>query len=176
MSTIKERLLKYLEYKGITVYQFSQISGIARSNFASRALSSELGSDKIVKILNLFPDLSSQWLLLEQGDMIVPSGNTKESPHLREPISNTVKVKQTKLPEVSQSLDSTLFIQILRDKDLLIRNLSEENGRLKEIIRQKDEQITQLSSSLPPHIPTESELSFITPKVHAPHTEEYTLK
>lgn len=71
LSPIKGRLLNYLETKGISRETFYRETGISASNFKGTGLRSELGGDKIAKILRLYPDLNSEWLLTGQGGMCV---------------------------------------------------------------------------------------------------------
>ncbi|MBS4057792.1 MAG: hypothetical protein KGZ82_10790 [Bacteroidales bacterium] len=70
-SPIKERVLQYVDYKSIYREKFYLQTGISPSNFKGSAAKSELGGDKIVKILTTYPDLSPIWLTLGQGNMII---------------------------------------------------------------------------------------------------------
>lgn len=67
--TIKDRILIFLKNKGIKMAEFCEITGISKSNFKGIAMESDLGGDKIVKILTAFPTLSSEWLILGFGQM-----------------------------------------------------------------------------------------------------------
>lgn len=70
ISTIKENILYFIEKQGISKSFFYEISSISASNFKGAGLKSEIGGDKIVKILTLFPDLNSDWLLTRKGSML----------------------------------------------------------------------------------------------------------
>lgn len=81
--TIKDRILIFLKNKGIKMAEFCEITGISKSNFKGIAMESDLGGDKIVKILTTFPTLSSEWLILglgqmEKGDNILTLNHTIE--------------------------------------------------------------------------------------------------
>ncbi len=69
LSQIKIRILKYLEISGISRESFYRETGISASNFKGSGLKSELGSDKIAKILTCYPNLNSEWLLTGRGTM-----------------------------------------------------------------------------------------------------------
>ena len=73
MSEIKRRILEYLKINGISKASFYEASGIAASNFKGAGAVSELGGDKIVKILTLYKDLNANWLLTGRGNIF----NTK---------------------------------------------------------------------------------------------------
>lgn len=69
--TIKERILTYIEEKGITKSNFFSDTGIASSNFKGKNLTSQLGGDAIVKILTTYPDVNPNWLMLGKGSMLL---------------------------------------------------------------------------------------------------------
>lgn len=73
--TIKEKILAYLDAKGIKRGDFFESIGISPSNFKGSAKISELGADKIVKILSMYPDLSAEWLMADRGNMLLSDIN-----------------------------------------------------------------------------------------------------
>lgn len=70
ISTIKERILSFLEYNGIKKADFYQATGVADSNFKGKNLYSQPGGDVLVKILTSYPNISAEWLLTGEGDML----------------------------------------------------------------------------------------------------------
>ena len=69
----KERLLQYLDRKGVNKSQFFSNVGLSRTNFTGANLLKSLSSDALVKILTYCPDLSAEWLMRGEGDMLRPS-------------------------------------------------------------------------------------------------------
>lgn len=67
---IKQRLLQFAECQKIPMGKFFEIIDLKPSNFAGKCAESALKSDNIVKVLNKFPDLNSDWLLLGRGEML----------------------------------------------------------------------------------------------------------
>lgn len=67
--TIKEKILAFLKKKSINQLDFFENTGISASNFKGKAKESELGGDKIAKILTLYPNISPDWLLMDKGEM-----------------------------------------------------------------------------------------------------------
>lgn len=63
----KERLLQYLDYKGITKYRFYQDTGISNGFLLKNR---NIGSDKCELICSYYSDLSVEWLVMGRGDMI----------------------------------------------------------------------------------------------------------
>ena len=70
ISTIKDRILTFLESEGIKKDDFYSTTGISDSNFKGKNLSSQLGGDAIVKVLTSYPNLSADWLLVGAGSML----------------------------------------------------------------------------------------------------------
>ncbi len=70
ISTIKTRILTFLEKSGIKKVDFYQEVGLKDSNFKGRNLSSQPGGEMIIKILTSYPNLSAEWLLTGRGAML----------------------------------------------------------------------------------------------------------
>ncbi len=70
ISTIKDRILTFLNSEGIKKADFYSTTGISDSNFKGKNLSSQLGGDAIVKVLTSYPELSADWLLTGAGSML----------------------------------------------------------------------------------------------------------
>lgn len=65
-----ERIVEFLDYKGITKYKFCKDLGFSNKFLDN---SSNMGTDKACKILHYFPEINPEWLL------------TGKEPMLREP-------------------------------------------------------------------------------------------
>ena len=50
--------------------EFYEKISVPQSNFGGKSMESSLSSAKITEILNKFPDLNSDWLLLGRGEML----------------------------------------------------------------------------------------------------------
>lgn len=87
--TEKEKLKAYLQYKGISKNRFYTETGFSVGFLDSGR---SLGADKVRVIINKFPDLSLEWLIMDQGEMIIeprPAGVVydlkRNISHLEEP-------------------------------------------------------------------------------------------
>ncbi len=80
---IVERIIEYLQAKGIAVSAFEKELGLGNTTL-SRAFRSggSIGTDKLEKILSHCTDLSPLWLLTGDGDMLkngdAPKAQAKE--------------------------------------------------------------------------------------------------
>lgn len=71
---VKANILKFIEFKGITRYQFYKITGVSRGVLDQNNGMSE---ENILKIISGFPEINPLWLLTGNGEMIVTSYDTK---------------------------------------------------------------------------------------------------
>lgn len=77
-STVKDRLVLFAEAMGIKKSLFFSEIGMAQSNFRGSNIKSSISSDKVVEILTIYPNLSPEWLMLGEGDMIRNSSLQKK--------------------------------------------------------------------------------------------------
>ena len=112
-----QRLKQFIEYKGFSVRAFEKECGVNNSTIKSAIRNNgALGSDKLIKIVEKFPELDANWLLLGKGSMIRGEylTNTEPSPKAQ---------KNTKSDENS----NILILELTRQ----IKELTAENAVLK---------------------------------------------
>nr|WP_321356915.1 hypothetical protein [uncultured Draconibacterium sp.] len=85
MSSVRDRLLEFIEKKGLNPASFEKKVGL--SNAYVKNIRKSIGDKSITKIKNEFPDLNVDWLLTGNGDMIKSStnntiNNPKEEPEM----------------------------------------------------------------------------------------------
>lgn len=73
-SVVKQRILQYLDYKGVSKYKFYQETGLSNGTLSQP---NTMNETYIVKVLSCYDDLSSEWLLRGEGEML-RSGTVKE--------------------------------------------------------------------------------------------------
>lgn len=71
MSSVKERLIQFIEYKGFNPHSFEKKCGLATSYVAN--MRNSLQPEKMMSIAQNFPDLNFDWLLLGRGSMLYDS-------------------------------------------------------------------------------------------------------
>jgi hypothetical protein len=73
IQTIKDRILLFLEMKKIKKETFYKSTGLSASNFKGIALKSDLGVEKVVKIITVYPELlepeNLNWLITGKGTL-----------------------------------------------------------------------------------------------------------
>lgn len=68
MNSVKERVYTFLEHKGISVKSFEEQCGLSNGYLSSMRKS--FGSEKLSNVLKEFPELSREWLLYGEGEML----------------------------------------------------------------------------------------------------------
>lgn len=66
ISPIKQKILEFLDYKGVSKYKFYKDSGITRGVLDKE---SGISEDNIAKFIAYFPEVNSEWLLTGEGSM-----------------------------------------------------------------------------------------------------------
>lgn len=86
IQTIKERIFFFLEKRGIKKETFYKETGMSSSNFKGAGLKSDLGVDKLAKILNVYPELKENenliWLITGNGLLSLNSDSKKDEQEL----------------------------------------------------------------------------------------------
>lgn len=65
--TIKEKIQKYIDFKGISVYRLEADAGLSKGYWGkTKSISAEVA----MKISRVYSDMSTEWLLRDNGEMI----------------------------------------------------------------------------------------------------------
>lgn len=70
---VLDRIKEYIDYKGISTAAFERSIGMSNASFG-KSLKNRggIGSDKIERILLVYPELSAEWLFTGNGEMLKP--------------------------------------------------------------------------------------------------------
>ena len=71
---VMSKIEYFIEYKGLTKYAVEKKLGWSKNSISS---SGAMKSDRLVKLIHLFDDLSLDWLLRDEGSMLRHNGTTK---------------------------------------------------------------------------------------------------
>lgn len=67
MASTKDRVLKFIELKGLSKNQYCLVAGLS-NGFLDKV--ENIGSDKIESIISKYPELSLEWLITGKGEML----------------------------------------------------------------------------------------------------------
>jgi hypothetical protein len=76
-TTIKSRMLEFINSLGVSIRSFESNVGLA--NGYMNTLGNSMGSDKLVRLHQKYPQLSIYWLLFEEGEMLCGEKSTERS-------------------------------------------------------------------------------------------------
>lgn len=68
--TVKERVYAFIEFKGISVKKFEELCSLSNGYVSS--MRKGFGDDKLNNVLTVFPELSRDWLIYGEGEMLNP--------------------------------------------------------------------------------------------------------
>lgn len=102
-STVKERLIKFIDYKGINKHSFEKTCGFSTGFVSNMRVS--LQPNKVVSIASNFPDLNTGWLLTGEGEML--KLNTNTSPINVDGDLNIIDMER-KIKRLEASLDALI--------------------------------------------------------------------
>ncbi len=78
---LTDRLQRYLDHKGITVYSFERTCDVGNGYLGKQSKGKgSIGSDILEKIADNYPDLNLTWLITGRGKMLQKTVAEKESP------------------------------------------------------------------------------------------------
>ena len=119
---VKERVILFIKSSGMSVLQFEKRCGL--SNGYIKNFKGNFGSDKLENLLNAFPNLSREWLLTGEGEMLKESSQLISSIHEN---GDTITIPGKVWKVIEQQADSLAA----RDKQIddLIAILKESQKR-----------------------------------------------
>jgi transcriptional regulator with XRE-family HTH domain len=131
---MKNRLIMFLNRKGITPSKFADEIGIQRSN-VSHIMSgrNKPGYDFICKILSKYPEISAEWLLLGQGEM--EKASVDPILFTQSEMKTSSSLKESK--DINTNLDSESV-----NKSIEITNVNDNEAIDKILILYKDNTFT----------------------------------
>lgn len=119
-SSVKERLLKFIEFKHLNIKQFEEKAGLSTS-YVSNMRKSIKASTFDEKIAPAFPDLNKYWLLHGEGEMLLSTDNTIDDVKINisassiknKPHDEQMEILYNKIDELENT------VKILKDRDQL---------------------------------------------------------
>ncbi|NML56897.1 hypothetical protein [Chryseobacterium cheonjiense] len=143
IQTTKERILIFLETNNIKKESFYRETGISASNFKGAGLKSDLGVDKLAKILRVYPDLNDNlvWLITGEGELLTQTEENKKDHQNDDLYTNDFNDKigdlLANLFAQYNAQDKTLMFlqsQISKIEKKYSKAISEQNKMLHEIL------------------------------------------
>lgn len=123
--TTKDRTLRFIAHKGLSVKKFEEICGL--SNGYLNSMKSGYGNSKLAQVLRAFPELNRDWLVYGEGEMI-----KGESIQQEETLTPVPTIDVTPMQEDTLVAELRAQIERLESK---IDNLNQELGEKNALLR-----------------------------------------
>ncbi|MCU7559099.1 hypothetical protein N4T42_02125 [Riemerella anatipestifer] len=137
---IKERILQFVDFKGVKREVFYGKIGMTSANFRGKAKETPINSTAIENILSEYPDLNLEWLITGSGEMVkgstqnvriegqnknlnningssnvtISQNDISEIIEIQREMNNIIKTTQSQLSESQQQVSN--LIEILKNK------------------------------------------------------------
>lgn len=122
--TTKDRTLRFITLKGLSVKKFEEMCGL--SNGYINSMKSGYGSNKLSQVLSVFPELNRDWLVYGEGEML------KISPSIITPTQSEVAVEEKPIGDDALIAELRAQIERLESK---VDNLNQELGEKNALLR-----------------------------------------
>ncbi|MFR3055176.1 hypothetical protein [Phocaeicola plebeius] len=142
---IRERLRKFIDYKGISRYKFYKDLGLSNGFLDKEG---NIGSDKCEKIIYQYPDLNIIWLITGEGDMLY---NSTKNHNVNQSIigNNNISTGYGSIEVSGEKLEEKLILsQQLEEKNNQIKDLLIEQKKLQNTISKLQKQVDILINKL----------------------------
>ena len=130
ISTQKQRIINFLEYKGISKNKFYIKTGISNGVLDKK---SGLSMDTVEKFYSIYKEVNPEWLLTGKGSMLKSAKGSDKSQELSEPLAYYKNKEQ-----------ENQWLSMIESKDKELRRCHEEIGKLKEIVRRLQKESTNI--------------------------------
>lgn len=141
MSSIKERIKEIAVFKGISYEEFFSKLEVAPTNFRGSKLKTGVNSDLIEKIVTLFPDINSEWIITGKGEKTAvpnilndPKANYSKEGLLESLQKEIERLKQSISNHESRLTDvEDIVLPDIKENKISFQ-IGEEGGQLEEDI------------------------------------------
>jgi DNA-binding transcriptional MerR regulator len=114
---------QYIDYKGITVYNFEKKIGTRSTIHKAIKSNSKLRSDILSKIIKVFEDVRAEWLLTGEGNMLKETESKQKLNYLKTPQKKiTADPRIYEIQELATQLELTAF-RISKDLGISIQTI-----------------------------------------------------
>ena len=134
--TFKDRLLFFLNYLKIGQTKFESYTGLVRGSISK--IKDGMSAPNLAKIAKNYPQLSIDWLITGQGEMLKPTENNSRNVHNEGSISGSVSTGDNHTSingGLSVGNDNT---SKLSDNEQRILLLEEKVLHLEEMLKEKE--------------------------------------
>ena len=138
---VKERLIEFIKFKGISIREFCRTIGVSETYVSSMRTS--IQPDKLISIVEHYPDINTIWLMTGVGEMTSKVGElpTIDRANL---VMLGAEVFKDKL--IAMFVSGEIFsAAVVKEKDDIIQNLNHKIAHLEDEIELLKKQLKDLN-------------------------------
>lgn len=128
---VNDKLLQYLDFKGISQRQFTQSLSMAEGVLRR---GKNIGSGYLARIKRNYPDLNMDWVVFDEGEMIISPDSVnevRENYGLTPTLDELVDLKiDEKLKNMESALSKLVEKEIQKEIEEVARKLKNGNSNL----------------------------------------------
>lgn len=123
---VQQRILKYLDFKGVSRYKFYKDTGLSNGYLDKKGA---IGSDKCELICSIYSDLNPSWLITGNGNMLLDfeDNAVKNYKDLPAKLNHVVAEEEVAYGRAKKDKECAELLQnykfLLEQKDVLINEL-----------------------------------------------------
>ena len=130
-STVKERLLAFIEYKGLSKNKFETMCGLSKRYVSNISQSISPSASKRISLT--FPDLNMGWVLSGDGEMLTATHRPQDDPIMFTPDAMRIYLNMTDTLKSQQGTIAVLTDMASRRQDELSALISEMSTLIKNM-------------------------------------------
>lgn len=137
---VKERLIEFIKFKGISIREFCRTIGVSETYVSSMRTS--IQPDKLISIVEHYPDINTIWLMTGVGEMTSKVGElpTIDRANL---VMLGAEVFKDKL--IAMFVSGEIFsAAVVKEKDDIIQQLNHKIAHLEDEIELLNKQLNDL--------------------------------
>ncbi|WP_130736904.1 hypothetical protein [Flavobacterium sp. J27] len=140
-----EHLLQFIDYKGITIFNFEKKLGIRSTIDKAIKQKSNLRGDILSKIVEVFPEINPYWLLTGKGQMLLSTEEISIN-KVEEPVATYGEKNAITLVKHIQLLEEQIKLQKdhIEFQKTIIEKLEKESQPIYELIQELKERIKKV--------------------------------
>lgn len=127
IATTKERIVQYLEFKGIKLSNFYAETGLKRGLLDSDKLKQSISDIFLAIIIEKYQDISIEWLVTGKGEMLKAEGNSDVLSPKNEVLKEIIAEKDEKIDRLNREVGKLLQM-IEGFRDLQLKRCSKDNN------------------------------------------------
>lgn len=116
MQTVRDRLINIAEYYGYSVRGFEEKCGLNRGNISNMGENSSIGSDKLSKIFDAFPELNPLWVISAKGEMLKTKRTSQHTSAENMPVAMSKDTNNPAIIETPEHKNLQSFFQSSHEK------------------------------------------------------------